>query len=97
MLLDRLKQNSNYKEEIVRDFAHDVNLDINELIENNDKQLKEDKQELGILESNLKELSDELLKAKYDYSNFKTIFNDFNSYLKHYLDYQYEKKIWNLK
>lgn len=142
LLLDNLKQNPNFKEEILRDFmgvfdldskidefsklndktkekinknkgekeqllkqkeilekqcylyslSYDENLDINELIKNNDKQLKDDKQELDILENNLKELADELLKAKDDYSNFKTIFNEFNSYLKHYLDYQYEKK-----
>lgn len=142
LLLDSLKQNPNFKEEILRDFMgvfdldskidefsklndktkekinknqgekeqllkqkeilekqcdlcslnYDESLDINELMENNDKQLKDDKQELGILENTLKELDDKLSKAKDDYSNFKTIFKEFNSYLKHYSDYKYEKK-----
>lgn len=72
--------------------SYDESLDINELIENNDKQLKEDKQELSILENNLKELADNLLKAKDEYGSCKAIFNEFDAYLKNYSDYQYDKK-----
>ncbi|WP_267524923.1 hypothetical protein [Campylobacter sp. MG1] len=140
-LLDNLKQNPNFKEDILKDFinafdldikivefselndknkekinknlgeigqllkqkeilekqyyltrlSYDESLDINELIENNDKQLKENKQELGILENSLQILANNLSQAKDEYDSYRAVFKEFDAYLKNYSDYQYDK------